>query len=245
MILCSKIVCIVGMVLAKLRFSPAAFIRTTTSRTRTFTKSNLSTNSKTQRFSFLRELWDEVIEFSTLGPGERKLLKQRRIQNASKREGGSNIDDKFSLRSFQAAKERDCKMNSEDVNMDLNGTLAKEVTGLTTGMEPVQDVDGYALCDLLVARWGAPLDVDFVRQNNAVYCSVMPVSFGSRKCRHINKLDYLMHLQGIVEVLRAYRNLDPFIMFLLTTNKKPKAGTNAVLFRLQLSDEQRNHILSS
>jgi hypothetical protein len=60
-----------------------------------------------------------VIEFSTLGPGERKLLKQRRIQNASKREGGSNIDDKFSLRSFQAAKERDCKMNSEDVNMEL------------------------------------------------------------------------------------------------------------------------------
>merc|ERR1719199_900152 len=52
---------------------------------------------------------------------------------------------------------------------------------------PLDDFDGYALRDLLMAKWGAPLDVDFQRDAslNQVYCTVLPIAFGQKlKCRH-------------------------------------------------------------
>ena len=111
---------------------------------------------------------------------------------------------------------------------------------------PLDDFDGYALRDLLMAKWGAPLDVDFQRDAslNQVYCTVLPIAFGQKlKCRHETELDYLMHLQGVVEVLRKYDQLQDFVAFVDETNKAPKAGTDSVPFRLNLDEEQTRQIL--
>ena len=109
------------------------------------------------------------------------------------------------------------------------------------------DMDGYALRDLLVSKWGAPLDVDFQRGAvagaAAVYCTVLPVAFGSRKCRHLNELDYLMHLQGVVEILHKYDNLDEFCAFVETTDFIPKPGTSSAPYRMRLSEDDLNKIL--
>ena len=96
---------------------------------------------------------------------------------------------------------------------------------------------------MLLEKWGVPLDIAFQQMggnNGGVYCTVLPVVFGSKRCRHITELDYLMHLQGVIEVLHKYDNLEAFLAFIQSTNKKPMAGTESVPFRLQLSDEDLN-----
>lgn len=208
----------------------------------------------TKRHNFLGELWEEIIEFSTLGPGERKLLKARRAQASEK----DNGEDSLSVESFKAAAQR---RNMDDISSPekiyddslsleaLQAVLATKEA--SQAASPWDEFDGYALRDLLVERWGAPLDVGFQRGSLAtgggfdvVYCSVFPVAFGSRKCQHESELDYLMHLQGVIEVLRKYgNNLALFVSYIETTDKTPKVGTDALLFRLQLSEEQLKRIL--
>ena len=57
---------------------------------------------------------------------------------------------------------------------------------------------------LLVGKWGVPFDIEFQRGKglDSVYCTVFPVAFGLIRCRHESELDYLMHLQDVVEVLK-------------------------------------------
>jgi Domain of unknown function (DUF3067) len=107
------------------------------------------------------------------------------------------------------------------------------------------DFDGYALRDLLISKWGVPLDIDFQRgySQQTVYCTILPVVFGSRKCRHVQELDYLMHLQAVVEILHAYNNLEEFREFIETTNRTPKPGVESVPFRLELSPRQLSKVL--
>jgi hypothetical protein len=107
------------------------------------------------------------------------------------------------------------------------------------------DFDGYELRDLLMEQWGVPLDIEFQRgySQQLVYCTVLPVAFGSRKCRHETELDYLMHLQGVIEILHKYYNLDRFIVFLQSTSRVPKAGGESVPYRMDLNDESLKQIL--
>ena len=100
--------------------------------------------------------------------------------------------------------------------------------------------------EMKMLRDRTPLDVDFQRDAslNQVYCTVLPIAFGQKlKCRHETELDYLMHLQGVVEVLRKYDQLQDFVAFVDETNKAPKAGTDSVPFRLNLDEEQTRQIL--
>jgi hypothetical protein len=207
----------------------------------------------TKRHNFISDLWGEIIEFSTLGPGERKLLKARRAQ-ASKKDDG---EDLLSVEAFKAAAQRrktdgisSEKLYDDSLSLEaLQDVLATKKS--SQAASPLDEFDGYALRDLLVERWGAPLDVGFQRGSlptdggfDVVYCSVLPVSFGSRKCQHETELDYLMHLQGVIEVLRKYgNNLALFVSHIETTDKTPKVGTDSVPFRLQLSEEQLERIL--
>ena len=60
------------------------------------------------------------------------------------------------------------------------------------------------------------------------------------------ELDYLCHLQAVVEILQKYDQLDYVLAQLNETNKKPRAGTSpliAVPLRLDLTEEQVNQIL--
>jgi hypothetical protein len=190
----------------------------------------------------LADLWNEVIEFSTLGPGERKLLKARRREQQEKPQQQEN--DIITTDSFQLAKRNLVAYKPSSQNAvaaatdddDDDGSRmillqAFQAAAAAVASKDLQeevempDLDGYALRDLLVARWGVPLDVDFQRgtnmQQRSVYCTIFPVAFGSSKCRHRAELDYLMHLQGVVEVLRKYQNLERFVAFLETTTKAP------------------------
>lgn len=193
----------------------------------------------------VKELWDEIIEVSTYGPSERKMLKVQRerqkklsdqfeeVSSAGSQGydydsiGDSDFeDDAVWLEAFKSAKSN---QNREDKDSDPADDL---------------EFDGYDFRDLLVAKWGAPLDVDFQKIGDQIYCTVLPLlGFGSPlRSRHESELDYLMHLQGVIEILHKYGNLEYFVLFIDATEKTPKRGTDAVLCRLNLSNDQKAQI---
>ncbi|GMI43685.1 hypothetical protein TeGR_g2451 [Tetraparma gracilis] len=109
----------------------------------------------------------------------------------------------------------------------------------------VKEFDGYALRDAIVGKWGVPFDVMFrpvtSLGNTGIYCNVMPVAFGTRKCQHRTEQEYLQHLQAVVEILDEYNNLTGFLENLAGTDKTPRGNTSplvAVTYRMKLNDEQ-------
>jgi hypothetical protein len=204
-----------------------------------------STTQLNSLWDGISSLWEEIIEISTYGPSERKLLqKQRERQREIQKEFSKQLDsdssdedailelvindDKAWLEAFAAAKDKD-ETKNDDTNENRLG------------------FDGYALRDLFVAKWGVPLDVELQPIGNKIYCTVLPmVGYGSPlKSRHDSELEYLMHLQGVVEVLHKYGNLELFVGFVETTHKVPKRGTDAVLFKLNLSKAEIDRIVKS
>jgi len=135
-------------------------------------------------------------------------------------------DDQAWLEAFTSAK--------EDSSDSTNNTL------------DTLDYDGYQLRDLLVSKWGVPNDIDFQRMNGSLYCTILPVlGYGNAlQSRHENELQYLMHLQGIVEILAKYDVLDDFVNFVTETDKRPKRGTDSVPYRLDLSRDDIDKITS-
>lgn len=206
---------------------------------------NMHTRRSSQMNGLIGDLWDEIIEMATYGPGERKILAERRKRANSKDDTQNRKEMSFA----DAKEDSDLDDGNED---DLTPAAFRQAAvavlsrSKNTEPSPFDGFDGYALRDLLVAKWGAPLDIDFQRDASLsnVYCNVLPIAFGQRvKCRHETELEYLMHLQGVVEILRKYNQLEGFVLFIEQTGKAPKAGTDSVPFRLGLSDEQKRHIL--
>jgi len=201
--------------------------------------------------NWLGDLWDEFIEFSTYGPGERKLLKARREEASAaaaaakaKTETGNGANEEPFLSDdlFRQAKKRalesqlqaldeptSVSLDEDSSSLSLEAFQAAAVSVSKTKEEQQQspglDFDGYKLRDLLVKKWGVPLDVEFQRgySGRYIYCTILPVAFGNRKCRHKTELEYLEHLQGVVEALDKYdNNLGPFVAFLKRTKRSPK-----------------------
>lgn len=185
----------------------------------------------------IKNLWDEIIEVSTYGPSERKLLKlQRELQRKVLLEEKEPI--------YYNSMERQDDNNSSSKN-DVMWMEAFAAARDTTSLE----YDGYALQKLLVSKFGVSLDVDFQRIGDNIYCTILPMigygsSSSSLRSRHMTELDYLMHLQGVVEILHKYDNLNDFVTFVETTNKVPKRGTDSVPFRLTLTQNDIDNILS-
>jgi hypothetical protein len=65
----------------------------------------------------------------------------------------------------------------------------------------------------------------------------------SRQARHANEMEYLQHLQAVLEILHRYDNLDPWMDFLKTTSKVPRPGKESLPFRLTLSPSDQQKIL--
>ena len=243
-----------------------------------YSSTTTTTSTTTTCFNWIGDLWEEVIEFSTYGPAERRLLKAKREDAKSK--SSSSEEVVVSIESFQRAKRNYLESSSRkttpvivddnDNDNDDDARIATEVgeqqqqqqqqqssvsieafTAAAAEQEEESGVvpdffDGYQLRDLLMQKWGVPLDVEFQRGNSqlTVYCTVLPVAFGSRRCRrHQSELDYLMHLQAVIEVLYKYGNLDQFIAFLQSTSRVPKAGVESVPFRLELDEKSLKQIL--
>lgn len=116
--------------------------------------------------------------------------------------------------------------------------------------DPLEEFDGYAFRDLLLAKWGECYDVDFNRVDSfgfrEIYLNIYPFKMGGRnKWRHESELDYLCHLQAIVEILEKYEQLDKVIFQIQETSKKPKMGApiKAVPIRLDLTKDEVNKIM--
>jgi Domain of unknown function (DUF3067) len=110
--------------------------------------------------------------------------------------------------------------------------------------------DGYALRDVILEKWGECFDVDFQRVETLgfkqLYLNIMPFRLGSRNFRHASELDYLCHLQAVVEILLKYDQVGYVLYQIDQTNKKPRAGTSpllAVPLRLNLTPEQVHKIM--
>ncbi|MGK3760362.1 MAG: hypothetical protein ACI8RD_012679 [Bacillariaceae sp.] len=116
--------------------------------------------------------------------------------------------------------------------------------------DKIQEYDGYFLRDVIYAKWGFCYDVDFNRVDSfgtKLYLNVLPFHLGGRnKFRHETELDYLCHLQAVIEILEKYDQLDYVLSQIEETNKKPRAGTSplvAVPLRLDLTREQVEEII--
>lgn len=208
-------------------------------------------------FDGLSDLWEEVVEVSTYGPSERKLLKQQREQRKQQLQ---QQDEQFAFEKALSNDNDEQPTSSYDLDEnDDSGAwmeaFAAEKDKRTPTEESNAPIDGYGLRDLLVEKWGVPLDLDFQRsafQVDVLYCAILPVvGYGARKGRgralpgrHESELNYLMHLQGVIEVLDQYDQLEGFLAFVETTNKVPKRGTDSVLYQMKLNREDLNRVLN-
>lgn len=215
----------------------------------------------------MRELWEEMIEFSTYGPAERLVLKERRAAAAaaSKAKDTSPTESDYGQPERNNTASTSSKSLSVEAFQSAKAAFSEESYSARTISSPNakdadknnsadgEGFDGYALRDLLIEKWGVPLDVDFHRglvgsdgTSSNVYVTVLPVAFGNNRiCRHLTELDYLMHLQAVIEILEKYDNLEPWLQFLETTKQSPKPGTVSVPYRLQLSPKALKDILGS
>lgn len=131
---------------------------------------------------------------------------------------------------------------------------AKEMKAKAIIIEEKDDkeFDGYALRDAIYAKWGCCYDLEFQKVETFgfrnVYLNVMPFKLGGRRFRHRTELDYLMHLQAVVEILEKYEQLDYVLSQIESTDKTPRGNTSplvAVPLRLALSENELNKILDS
>lgn len=151
-------------------------------------------------------------------------------------EEGEDKDDMFSMEKFQNAKEQ--SNNSKE----KEGAIDTEVD---------EGFDGYQLRDIILKKWGQCYDMDFNRVDTlgfkSVYLNVMPFCLGRRPFRHDTELDYLCHLQAVVEILQKYEQLEYVLYQIQDTKKKPRPGTVplvAVPLRLDLTPDEVKLILS-
>ena len=113
------------------------------------------------------------------------------------------------------------------------------------------EFDGYALRDAIFTKYGKCYDVDFQPVQSfgfkELYLNILPFHLNGRRFRHETELDYLCHLQAVVEILIKYDQLEYVLYQLQETKKKPRAGTSplvAVPLRLKLDEDQLNSILA-
>lgn len=190
---------------------------------------------------------------TAFAPGPSPLVWQR-VEEQLKASFLDNALDQFN--SSKASNEILCDLvgkdfksvSEDDISVDAFQAEISRREGIL--QEPVE-FDGYDLRDIILEKWDGCYDLEFQPVNSfgfrEIYLNVMPFKLGTRgRWRHNTELDYLMHLQAIVEILVKYNQLDYVLYQIKETNKKPRAGTSplvAVPLRLDLTPEQVNRIL--
>ncbi|KAL7494097.1 hypothetical protein ACHAWT_003310 [Skeletonema menzelii] len=160
-------------------------------------------------------------------------------ESSSRNKGSDTNDEEIDISSFQ---QELAKRQEQQIADDLDNTVASK--------EEEEEFDGYMMRDAIYNKFGECFDVDFNKVDSygfrSVYLNIMPFRLGGKRFRHKTELDYLCHLQAVVEILQKYNQLDYVLAQLEETNKKPRAGTSpliAVPLRLDLTEEQVNQIM--
>lgn len=187
-------------------------------------------DNSTQKNDFSKGL--NEVDLLSLNNEDMSILKEKDSQNTVIKE----TDFIQELEKRKLAKEKKEK-NMKTIIMDE---------------EPQSEFDGYALRDAIFTKWGCCYDLEFQKVETFgfrnVYLNVMPFKLGGRRFRHRTELDYLMHLQAIVEILEKYKQLDYVLSQIETTDKTPRGNTSplvAVPLRLDLSESELNSILNN
>jgi len=174
------------------------------------------------------------------------------LNDENDKDDATTIDDdeseeEMSLSSFQ----------QELANRQQQQTT-NQLGGSEMMMESVEEEDddddeefsGYDMRDIIFEKWGQCFDVEFQRVDSygfrTVYLNILPFRLGGRTFRHETELDYLCHLQAVVEILLKYNQLGYILMQIDETKKKPRPNTSplvAVPLRLELTPEQVDKIL--
>lgn len=100
---------------------------------------------------------------------------------------------------------------AEDGELNMEAFQArkqKQQEEIQNKKSDLDEFDGYAMRDAILEKWGRCYDVDFNRVDSFgfknLYLNVLPFYLGGRRFRHDNELDYLCHLQAVVEILQKY-----------------------------------------
>lgn len=141
--------------------------------------------------------------------------------------------------------------DNDDEEVSLEGFQRAQRKQQEKTKEEEIEIDGYFLRDVILDKWGYCFDVDFNRVDSfgfrELYLNILPFHLDGRRFRHETELDYLCHLQAVVEILQKYDQLDYILTQIEETKKKPRAGTVpivAVPLRLDLTRKQVQEILA-
>ena len=158
----------------------------------------------------------------------------------------------YALKSDQLPTDSGDSSEDDDTELDMDAFQARKQKHeeASNEVEDEETFDGYALRDVIVEKWGKCYDVDFNRVDSfgfrSLYLNVLPFHLGGRRFRHETELDYLCHLQAVVEILEKYDQIGYILAQIDETKKSPRAGTSplvAVPLRLELSKEQVMEII--
>mmetsp|Transcript_16821 Transcript_16821/g.25060 ORF Transcript_16821/g.25060 Transcript_16821/m.25060 type:complete len:223 (-) Transcript_16821:2718-3386(-) len=156
-------------------------------------------------------------------------------------------DEEINISSFQ---QELTKRQQQQPQQELETDIDNAITDANKEEEEEEEFDGYMMRDAIYNKFGECFDVDFNKVDSygfrSVYLNIMPFRLGGKRFRHETELDYLCHLQAVVEILQKYDQLDYVLAQLDETTKKPRAGTSpliAVPLRLDLTEEQVNQIM--
>ncbi len=166
----------------------------------------------------------------------------------------SNHDSFLALRpeGKQPMTADDTSSDDDSIGVDMETFQArkKKLQETKEKEDSLPEFDGYALRDVIYEKWGYCYDVDFNRVDSfglrSLYLNVLPFHLGGRRFRHETEMDYLCHLQAVVEILEKYGQLGYVLSQIDETNKKPRSGTSplvAVPLRLDLTRDQVQEII--
>ena len=101
---------------------------------------------------------------------------------------------------------------TQDAHEDISLESFQKVVGQQHREKQVQEnrevFDGYALRDVIYEKWNYCYDVEFNRVDSfgfrCFYLNILPFYSGGRRFRHETELEYLCHLQAVVEILEKY-----------------------------------------
>jgi hypothetical protein len=99
----------------------------------------------------------------------------------------------------------------DDVSLEAFQARKNQQEQQQVPQEGDEEFDGYVLSDILLEKWGKAYDVEFNKVDHlgacTLYLNVMPFHLGGRQFRHASELDYLCHLQAVVEILLKYNQV--------------------------------------